>query len=307
MTNDSDTTAHDAARRETRRRRAGAAASVAAALAVVAVVAVAIAWTFPKPPADSPAAPTVSARVTPTAPATVETRRSAPALPAASATATAPAAPQLPLGMAYTLPGSQQMVVATGSRLGATHGTLRVYELAGGAWTQLLAVPCRFGTNGLIGGTQRVQGSRTTPTGIWWPGTFVWGWQATPPVGTSMPYRQTTANVWWSDVRNATYNTWVVSAKPVSGEHLVEVRVQYEYAWSTGYNAPPNTVVRGRGTAIFLHVFDPPDYNNGLSAGCVTVSRDDIVRVFRVLDPALKPSFAIGTETPGTATSISAY
>ena len=31
-----------------------------------------------------------------------------------------------------------------------------------------------------------------TPTGIWWPGTWVWGWHAKPPSATKMPYRQTT-------------------------------------------------------------------------------------------------------------------
>jgi len=147
----------------------------------------------------------------------------------------------------------------------------------------------------------------TTPTGIWWPGTFVWGWHETPPSTTRMPYRQTTSDVYWSDQRDSTYNTWVDSSQHVSGEHPVDVRVQYEYAWSTGYNASPNQVVQGRGTAIFLHIFDPPDYHNGLSAGCVTVSRADILRVFGTLDPALKPSFAIGTLAPGTPHSIASY
>ena len=65
--------------------------------------------------------------------------------------------------------------------------------------------------------------------------------------------------MWWSDEPGSRYNTWVVSSSHVSGEHLVDVRIQYEFALSTGYNSPPNKVVEGRGTAIFLHVFDPPD------------------------------------------------
>jgi L,D-peptidoglycan transpeptidase YkuD (ErfK/YbiS/YcfS/YnhG family) len=199
------------------------------------------------------------------------------------------------------------MVIMTGPKLGSTHGTLRIFNLSGSKWKQVMSAPCRFGTYGLVDGNKRKEGSRTTPTGIWWPGTWVWGWHKKAPSGTKMPYRQTTKNVWWSWERNSTYNTWVVSSRKRGGEHLVDVRIQYEFAISTGYNAPPNKVVQGRGTAIFLHVFDPPYVNNGLSAGCIGISRANMIRVFRILDPALKPSFAIGTEKSGTPTSIQAY
>jgi L,D-peptidoglycan transpeptidase YkuD (ErfK/YbiS/YcfS/YnhG family) len=311
-------------------------AATVGAVALVVAVGAAIAATFPRPAAPNAAAtPVASAaaskahktRTQAIAEATAKTapksvaakpaastsstptpnKAAAPAKPAPAKPAAVAPAPVLPLGMKTTLPGSRQMVIATGPKLGATHGTLRVFNLVGGSWKQVLSAPCRFGTYGLVDGTKRKQGSRMTPTGIWWPGTWVWGWHPTAPAGTKMPYRQTTQNVWWSAEPNSTYNTWVVSANHVNGEHLVDVRIQYEYAWSSGYNAPPNQSVQGRGTAIFLHVFDPPDFHNGLSAGCIGVSRSDIVRVFKTLDPALKPSFAIGTETPGTPTSISAY
>jgi len=314
------------------RRRIIVAAGVLGAVAAVVAVGALIAGTFPRPAdlsASSPSTPRASAT------ASVATPRSAKASPS-TATVVAAAAPKSalvdtaaattpkpkpkskaakpkppapvvpPLGMARVLSGSRQVIVATGPKLGATHGTLRIFNLSGGKWTQVFSATCRFGTNGLIDGTKRKEGSRTTPTGIWWPGTWVWGYHAKPPSGTLMPYRPTTAKVWWSDERNSTYNTWVVSSRHVSGEHLVDVRPQYEYALSSGYNASPNQVVRGRGTAIFLHVFDPPDFHNGLSAGCVTLSRNDMVRVFRTMDPALKPCFAVGTERSG-AGSIASY
>jgi L,D-peptidoglycan transpeptidase YkuD (ErfK/YbiS/YcfS/YnhG family) len=303
-----------------------AAAGAAGAVALIVAVGVLIVATFPKPDqlaepsslalAASKAAPPKS---TVSSPATLASKPSTasaskpptptppPAPKKAAPKPSTPPAPVLPLGMKKTLSGSHQMLIATGSKLGATHGTLRIYNLTGGSWRQVLSAPCRFGTNGLIDGNKRKEGSRTTPTGIWWPGEWVWGWHASPPSGTKMPYKQTTENVWWSCERNSTYNTWVVSSHHVDGEHLVDVRVQYEYALSSGYNASPNQVVRGRGTAIFLHVFDPPDFHNGLSAGCITVSRSDMVRVFRTMDPALKPCFAVGTEKNGTSTSISAY
>lgn len=309
-------------RRRPDRSTAGGVGLVVGGVAIVAALVLVVWWALPHAHTSSnaasttrpPGASTASATAAAAAPkpkahsataASKKTEHKPAAKPAKATPAPKPATP--PLGMARLLPGSRQLVVATAETLSSTQGTLRIFQLESGGWKQVLSAPCRFGTNGLIDGTQRREGSRTTPTGIWWPGTFVWGWHGTPPLGTKMPYRQTTADVYWSDERNSTYNTWVDSSQQVSGEHLVAVRVQYEYAWSTGYNASPNQVVQGRGTAIFLHIFDPPDYHNGLSAGCVTVSRADILRVFRTLDPSLKPSFAVGTQAPGTPTSIASY
>ncbi|MDR3685548.1 MAG: L,D-transpeptidase family protein [Coriobacteriia bacterium] len=309
-----------------RKRALALAGAVGAAALAIAVVAVLI-GTFPRPSATTPASSSTERAVTSVvkavaASATAEATSTRVAVPVVSKSAPlavkkppkkvakrvavkAPAPVVLPLGMASVLPGSKQLIVATGSKLGATYGTLRIFNLANGTWKQVLSAPARFGTYGLVDGTKRKQGSRMTPTGIWWPGAWVWGWHKSPPAGTSMPYRQTTTNVWWSDEAN-TYNQWVVSSRHVSGEHLVDVRIQYEYALSTGYNSPPNQVVHGRGTAIFLHVFDPPDYHNGLSAGCVAIARADMIRVLQTMNPALKPSFAVGTEAAG-AGAIASY
>jgi L,D-peptidoglycan transpeptidase YkuD (ErfK/YbiS/YcfS/YnhG family) len=309
----------------TRKRAVTLAVAVGAVALSVAIVAVLV-GTFPRPNTSTPASSSMRAVVSSPSKAVVAsataaaTGTAAPDAPtpkpvaavkkpkkkaATKPVAKPPAPVVLPLGMARVLPGSKQLIVATGPKLGSTHGSVRIFNLTGGAWKQVLSAPARFGTYGLIDGTKRKQGSRTTPTGIWWPGTWVWGWHKSAPSGTLMPYRPTNQNVWWSDEAK-TYNQWVVSSRRVNGEHLVDVRTQYEYALSSGYNAPPNQVVRGRGTAIFLHIFDPPDYHNGLSAGCVAISRADMIRVFRTMNPALKPCFAVGTEAAGSG-SIASY
>jgi len=282
--------------RQTPREREGGrslAVGVGIAVVVVLVIAGVALWTFPRSQPESPSSTASSSAAT------------APTHPVPAPKGAGRAAP--PLSMAGVLPGSRQVIVATGATLGATGGTLRVYNLGSHGWKRALSAKCRFGTHGLVDGMSRKQGTRTTPTGIWWPGTFAWGWHATPPSGTLLPWRQTTDSTWWSDESGPTYNTWVDSTQHVSGEHLIDAKVQYEYALSTGYNAKPNTVVEGRGTAIFLHVFDPPDYNGGLSAGCVTLSRSDMIRVLRAIDPARKPCFAIGTEATGTPSAITSY
>jgi L,D-peptidoglycan transpeptidase YkuD (ErfK/YbiS/YcfS/YnhG family) len=196
-----------------------------------------------------------------------------------------------------------QLIVATGSALGSRYGALRFFEYRNGDWVQLMAVPCRFGRNGLTNGLARHAGSLTTPTGIWLMPSYVFGQHTTAPVGTRMPYRHIGRRSYWSAEKGAAYNTWVESSRPVYGEHLIDYSVAYEWAVSSGYNSPPNERVFGRGTAIFLHCFR----GTHLTAGCISVSAYDMARVFRRLDPAKRRAFAVGTTRTGTSTSIYAY
>lgn len=246
----------------------------------------------PKPPLDPTSSPAPAAtRQKPTS--------SPPVMPVAAT---------LPEQMARTLPGSKQMLIAIGSRLGSNTGTLEIYNLDDGHWVKVMSMPANFGKTGLTDGLTRKSGHLNTPTGIWFLGNFVFGQHPSPPPGTRMPYRHITQNSWWSDENNATYNTWVESKSHVSGEHLADSTVQYEYAFDTGYNAPPNQRVIGRGAAIFLHIFEPPGNALGkFTHGCVAISRNDMLRVLATLDPARKPSFAIGTRQRGTPTSIYSY
>ena len=167
-----------------------------------------------------------------------------------------------------------------------------MFVYASGNSVQTLSVAARFGRRGLTDGGTRRSGTLTTPTGIWRLPTFAFGTHASAPRGTRLAWRRITANSWWSCRYDRSYNTCMVtSSRHVSGEHLADYPVSYEYAISSGYNAPPNRVVFGRGTAIFIHCF-----GKGLTAGCVSVSRSDMARIVAALDPALRPVCAIGTE-----------
>lgn len=206
----------------------------------------------------------------------------------------------LPLLMADTK-GARQLVIATAPRLGDTTGTLQVFGIVDGAWVETITVPARFGRRGLMDGTKRKAGNQTTPTGIWNIPNWTFGTHLHKPAGSKMGYRRLTSRSWWSSRRGGTYNRWV-EARHWTGEHIGASPTAYEYALSTGYNARPNPCVFGRGSGIFLHVRGP-----GLTAGCVAVSRTNMIRVCKVLDPAKNPYFAIGTLEPGTPTSIWAY
>ena len=208
----------------------------------------------------------------------------------------------LPAEMAW-VGDSRQLVVVTADGLGETTGTVRVFEQRDGAWVELLEVPAWLGRRGMRDGAHRVQGDQTTPTGIWRMPDFVFGAHPSPPSGTKMRYRHITMRTWWSGRRDKTFNSWVVRKGRWHGEHLADSKRSYEFAISTGFNARPNHVRMSRGCAIFLHVHAHP----GGTAGCVAVSRADMIRIVRLLDPAKLPRFASGTTVSGSATSIWAY
>jgi L,D-peptidoglycan transpeptidase YkuD (ErfK/YbiS/YcfS/YnhG family) len=94
----------------------------------------------------------------------------------------------------------------------------------------------------------------------------------------------------------------------VNGEHLADAKVQYEYAFNSGYNSRPNECVPGRGTAIFIHRSEPPGNSLGrYTHGCVAIDRIAMEELFTMLDSRRRPVCAIGTLQQGSATAIWSY
>jgi L,D-peptidoglycan transpeptidase YkuD (ErfK/YbiS/YcfS/YnhG family) len=206
---------------------------------------------------------------------------------------------------------ARQLIVVAGVSRSSTYATLRTYQLgADGKWVAKFgAMPARNGYAGWAPGGQRVQGSGTTPRGTY-PITGAFGLKANP--GTKLGYRHADANDYWvGDNRDPkTYNlvqhsasakrTWRIS----EAERLAAYPVQYEAAAVIGYNEPAASTVTVdtvhdqyvtsrpvnvlRGSAIFLHV-----NGKGSTAGCVSLSRANLLAVLKWLDPAMKPRIAM--------------
>ena len=258
------------------------------------------------PSSATPSAPPAPAQ-TPATTTTLSTAATPPSTPPVTPSGSVMTT-TTPERMTRLLPGSRQLIVITGTRIGSRSGMLAVYNESDGHWVKLLSAPANFGAKGLVDGATRSSGHLQTPTGIWTIGRFLFGQHASPPAGTMMPYRHILRDSWWSEEHNATYNTWVSSMSAVSGEHLADAVVQYEYAFNSGYNSPPNQRVIGRGTAIFIHCAEPPGNSLGeYTHGCIAVDRSVMKRLFTVLDPGRDPSCAIGTLEKGSPTSIWAY
>ena len=210
---------------------------------------------------------------------------------------------------------AQQLVVVTGRSKTSSYATLRTYQKAAdGTWTaKFAAMPARNGWNGWVIGTSRVQDTGTSPHGTYRI-TTAFGLKANP--GTKVPYRLADGNDYWvGDQRDPkTYNlvqpyasakrTWRVG----QAERLASYPTQYEYAAVIDFNRPAASTVTWNatyseyvtsrpvnvalGSAIFLHI-----NGAGSTAGCVSVSRTNMITVLKWLNPAKKPRIVMAPES----------
>ncbi|MEU5975465.1 L,D-transpeptidase family protein [Streptomyces sp. NPDC047315] len=209
----------------------------------------------------------------------------------------APPGPPLPHRMADTGGGSQ-LITARAPEVGATTGRVVWWERGWrGRWREVGSAPARFGANGLAEGATRVQGTSTTPTGLY---ALPYAFGIAPaPAGTRYAYRSVTDRSWWcQDNESRAYNRWVeglpADCRAAESEHLVDYGAQYARALVIGFNY--DRPVRGRGAGIFLHV-----NGAGATAGCVSVPAEAMARILAWVDPGRRPHIAIGTESGPTA------
>ncbi|WP_405715815.1 L,D-transpeptidase [Streptomyces xanthophaeus] len=198
----------------------------------------------------------------------------------------------LPARLADTGGGSQ-LITAVAPAPGSTTGRLTWWDRRAGRWYEAGTAPARFGANGLTEGSSRVQGTDTTPTGLY-ALPYAFGIRQAP-AGTEYRYRRVTQHSWWcQDNASVSYNRWVeplpADCAPGEAEHLVTYEKQYAHALLIAFNY--DRPVRGRGAGIFLHV-----NGKGATAGCVSVPAGTMRAILRWADPRRGPHIAIGTES----------
>jgi L,D-peptidoglycan transpeptidase YkuD (ErfK/YbiS/YcfS/YnhG family) len=203
---------------------------------------------------------------------------------------------------------SRQVVVVVGKSRGSSYSTVYTYQLGadGKTWTaKFPAMAARNGYAGWAWAGQRIQDSGTTPMGTFRI-TQTFGLKNSP--GTKLPWTHADGNDYWvGDNKDAkTYNMFQSRASSTrtwrtgEAERLSAYPTQYEFVAVIDYNRPPPSSITWdaahgqhvtskpadvrRGSAIFLHV-----KGSGSTAGCVSLSRSDMVRVLQWLDPAQVP------------------
>jgi L,D-peptidoglycan transpeptidase YkuD (ErfK/YbiS/YcfS/YnhG family) len=186
---------------------------------------------------------------------------------------------------------SEQLIFATNRDSSSFVVTIRAVEKQNGIWHSVFpAVTGSIGKRGFAAVDGKREGDGKSPSGVF-PLGIAFGYD--PSVETKMPYRQATDDDFWVDDANSEdYNKWVKGGpKATSWEKMKRDDDQYKYGVVIEYNTHP--IVKGKGSAIFLHVWDDGDS----TLGCVAMSEEMILKILGWLDPAKKPLIIMGTES----------
>ena len=185
---------------------------------------------------------------------------------------------------------SKQLIFATNKDRSSVLVTIHSLEKKYGAW-QVVFPPFAgsIGEKGFAAIDEKREGDGKSPSGIF-PLGMAFGYY--PSIGTQMPYRQATDDDYWvDDVNSQDYNKWV-EGKPAaaSWERMKRDDDQYKVGIVIEYNMNP--IVKGKGSAIFLHVWK----DRKPTAGCLAMSEEMVLKILAWLDPAKKPLIVMGTE-----------
>jgi L,D-peptidoglycan transpeptidase YkuD (ErfK/YbiS/YcfS/YnhG family) len=172
--------------------------------------------------------------------------------------------------------GADKLVIVLADG-GASSAVVYAFERIGDAWVE------RVRTNGFVGrnGASRAkkEGDGKTPIGFF---SFGAAFGTADDPGSATPYAKLKdGDLWVDDPKSKHYNRWVKKGSTEqdwsSAEDLSKETVAYKYAIAINYNTDP--VVKGNGSAIFLHCS-----TNRPTAGCVSVPEEYMARLLKFID-----------------------
>lgn len=193
---------------------------------------------------------------------------------------------------AALLDGIGQLLVVFNETPESNSATLLAMEKKDNKWVAASAsIAVGIGRNGFAAPNEKREGDHKSPTGVFRLGQL---FCYEKEVNTRMPFIQTTRDDKWIDDPNSSdYNRYVRGTTQAgSFENLKINSDEYKYCMAIEYNMNP--VVKGMGSAIFLHlsIGDVPNS----SSGCVVVTLKDMEWLLRWMNPELKPSIIMGNE-----------
>ncbi len=176
-----------------------------------------------------------------------------------------------------------QVIIVSPVKNGSCRASLSTWQRQGSSWRRELLASAMIGKNGLAAANAKREGDGKTPSGIY-PLETAFGYA--PSIDTGLSYRQaSTDDFWVDDVTSVQYNEWVKGPLPAgSFERMKRFDNLYQYGIVIGYNRHP--VVRGAGSAIFIHVwrrYDSP------TSGCVALNQRNIRRLLHWLKQQYQP------------------
>lgn len=171
-----------------------------------------------------------------------------------------------------------------------THVEVSAWTRDGQRWSQALAtLPGVIGRKGFADVGKKREGDGKTPSGVFRL-RRAFGYDAA--LKTGLEYRQATDDDFWvDDPKSPQYNLWVHGTPQAASFELMK---RHDEAYQSGavveYNTDP--VVPGLGSAIFLHIWGGRD---STTAGCVALSKSDVLTLLGWLDRAKNPVIILGS------------
>lgn len=208
-----------------------------------------------------------------------------------------------PAGNQSPLDDSRQMVLVVSRDWDAATATLQCYsrDAAGKAWTRVgEPIPANIGRTGLawgrglhtgtpLPGPVKREGDGKAPAGVFeLPGAFGYA-DTVDPEDIKLYYVTLTADTFGVDDVKSKYYNQVVNLKDVTKDwNSAETmrRPDGLYEWGVFVNHNTTATVPGAGSCIFLHIWRGP---NKPTAGCTSMSTENMQAIIAWLDPKAKP------------------
>jgi L,D-peptidoglycan transpeptidase YkuD (ErfK/YbiS/YcfS/YnhG family) len=141
------------------------------------------------------------------------------------------------------------------------------------------AIPVALGRGGIK--ANKREGDGGTPRGCFRPRRLWWRADRYPRPRTFLPVRAIGPDdAWCEDPASRHYNGPVRLDRTQSGDRLTRDDHLYDFIVEIDHNSLPR--IRGRGSAVFLHL---ARQNFGPTAGCVSMTKDSMLRLLRRLGP----------------------
>ena len=188
--------------------------------------------------------------------------------------------------------GTSQLLVVFNETSGQDFAVLVALEKKGNKW-QTVTEPMQagIGRKGFAAPGAKREGDNHSPTGLFRLGQL---FCYDKIVDTRIPFIQTTPEDKWIDDPNSSdYNRHIRgTTQAKSYEKLLLKGNDYRYCMVIEYNTNP--VIKGNGSAIFLHLSEYQTINS--SSGCVVLLQKDMEKLLKWMNPESKPSILMGTE-----------
>ncbi len=194
----------------------------------------------------------------------------------------------------HAISKSSQLIVVLQSKNNYRKANLHTYEKTNGKWNRVMTVyDVNLGKNGMARNNSKKEGDGKTPEGLF---DISSAFGKKNDVGAKLPFYELSGNqyVWVSDETSKLYNTIVNDKKGEFRNSKNEILNDYaedlyKYAIVVDYNMNP--AVKGKGSAIFIHVQRGKDKP---TAGCVSLSQMKMVELLKWLNPSKKPCIYMG-------------